>query len=312
MKLTKDPLFRLTFIIGMVVSIGSAIAIGFWGIKDLGFCVRPECFSNFLTYYAFPFKTLTVTAAIIGIVAMMHKSKQTATQIDIAAKQNMYLNYFSHLKDFKEQINSLELKALKPINNYRLYKCIFVDNTPYNFKPSGTLDNILYELQQSAERVAESNRKFHTRNNKLRQLQLLEKNEIITNEDAYNIFNCHDNLYCHLNTLLYSLGFQNTNEHKVILTEDLIPNENPINIISGSIKLPPYDSYDSIQKDIPVILHKCVEISFDYEPVEEFTNLMLEVHLLASQLEILNKTLRQWANQVKKIESTHLDLIENM
>ena len=77
----------------------------------------------------------------------------------------MHLNYFSHLKDFKEQINSLELKVLKPINNHTLYKCIFVNNTPSNFKPRGTLDNLVVNLTNSVERVSNSNRQFYTRHN---------------------------------------------------------------------------------------------------------------------------------------------------
>lgn len=180
MKLTKDPLFRLTFIIGMVVSIGSAIAIGFFGIEGLGFCVRPECFSNFLTYYAFPFKALTATAAIMGIIAMMHRSKQTATQIELSTaqiklstrqiqttiNQNMHLNYFSHLKDFKETIKSLEFKHIQYNNINKLYKLLFPNNSPNHFTSQGTMNYFENSLNSMIESHDIIKNKLSTTNNK--------------------------------------------------------------------------------------------------------------------------------------------------
>ena len=171
-KLTRDWVFVGVGVIGIFISGVSAAAISNSFNGELTQCYTPQCFDNLLSWFSFPLKTLTATAAIMGIVAMVHRSKQTATQIELSTKQiqttinqNMHLNYFSHLKDFKEQINSLELKVLKPINNHTLYKCIFVNNTPSNFKPRGTLDNLVVNLTNSVERVSNSNRQFYTRHN---------------------------------------------------------------------------------------------------------------------------------------------------
>ncbi|MCD9557214.1 hypothetical protein GRJ22_12300 [Photobacterium carnosum] len=104
-KLTRDWVFVGVGVIGIFISGVSAAAINNSFNGELTQCYTPQCFDNLLGWFLFPLQTLTATAAIMGIVAMVHRSKQTATQIELSTKQiqttinqNMHLNYFSHLK----------------------------------------------------------------------------------------------------------------------------------------------------------------------------------------------------------------------
>ncbi len=120
-------------------------------MEELIRCYTPQCFDSLLNWYSFPLKALTATAAIMGIIAMMHRSKQTATQIETTIKQNMHINYFSHLKDFKETIKSLQLKSIQSNNINELYKLLFPHNSPDNFTSQGTMASFQFLLISIAE-----------------------------------------------------------------------------------------------------------------------------------------------------------------
>jgi len=93
-------------------------------------------------------KLAAATIAILGIIGMTHRSEQTAKQIEITNLQNKYSNYFSHLKEFKEQIYDLELVCLQPKNINKLYKIMFPQNTHTNFDPIGTVDTLTALLDE--------------------------------------------------------------------------------------------------------------------------------------------------------------------
>jgi len=140
--------FKIVSIIGTLACIGSTLAILYTTTGKLNLCGMPECFSNFLMYYSFPMKLAAATIAILGIIGMLHRSEQMAKQIKITNEQNKYSNYFSHLKEFKEQIYNLELDIIQPRNINKLYKIIFPQNTHTNFDPVGTIDSLTAELQE--------------------------------------------------------------------------------------------------------------------------------------------------------------------
>ncbi|PSU71102.1 hypothetical protein C9J22_07650 [Photobacterium phosphoreum] len=143
-KLTKDLTFVSIGVIGIVISGMSTAAISNSFNGELILCDTPQCFDNLLSWFSFPLKALTATAAIMGIVAMVHRSKQTANQIELSIKQvqttlnqNIYSNYSAHIKDFKGHISSISFKVIKPYNLTLLYEVIFPDNNPSSFNYQG-------------------------------------------------------------------------------------------------------------------------------------------------------------------------------
>lgn len=156
-KLTKDLTFVGIGVIGIFISGISAAAISNSFNGELTQCYTPQCFDNLLSWFSFPLKTLTATAAIMGIVAMVHRSKQTANQIELSIKQvqttlnqNIYSNYSAHIKDFKGHISSISFKVIKPYNLTLLYEVIFPDNNPslFNYKGLPLTEDIILNHQK--------------------------------------------------------------------------------------------------------------------------------------------------------------------
>ncbi|WP_318465446.1 hypothetical protein [Photobacterium leiognathi] len=309
MKLSKDPFFISTFVIGSIITIGSAIAIGFSGIGELGVCFKPECFTNFLTYYAFPFKAATATAAILGIVAMLHKSKQTAEQIALSTQQiqttinqNQYLNYFSHLKDFKEQINGLDLTILKPEPNNNAYKLIFPNNAPSNFSPNGTCDGLLNSLKRLTDELAKAEEKYCKNYPDLFSKDYTRQAET---KDIPLLVQYHNDILGKFVILTKILGIRTKVNYEVILNSRLLPKDikDKIYTSSKNLELPPLGFYEELYDEIVTITNKLMETSLEKNLDAEAYAMRLfviQVTLLAT-LHSYNKSIREWTDDLTTI-----------
>lgn len=144
--LWEYKLFKYTFYAGTVLAITSTFAILFSEIipEKYQFCGTSECFIRFVQMYAFPIDTLKATAAILAIVALLHKSNETQVQISISESQNTYNNFFHHrdmvYKEITESINNS--KRIKLYNFNKLYNLLFPLNRPDNFSFKADLKSI--------------------------------------------------------------------------------------------------------------------------------------------------------------------------
>ncbi|MFB2656422.1 hypothetical protein [Shewanella xiamenensis] len=144
--LWEYKLFKRTFSAGTVLAVASAFAILFSEIipEKYQFCGTSECFISFVQLYAFPIDVLKATAAILAIVALLHKSDETQVQISISESQNTYNNYFHHrdmvYKEITESISNS--KTIKLYNFNKLYNLLFPLNRPDNFNFNAEFKNV--------------------------------------------------------------------------------------------------------------------------------------------------------------------------
>ncbi|MCD9536495.1 hypothetical protein [Photobacterium carnosum] len=273
-KLTKDLTFVGIGVTGIFISGVSTAAISNSFNGELTQCYTPQCFDNLLNWFSFPLKTLTATAAIMGIVAMVHRSKQTATQIELSTKQiqttinhNMHLNYFSHLKEFKERINFLDFEHLEIVNLNTLYKEIYPSNTPNYFNHIGNsqplLGRVLNGLKNAYLEISSLNSYLYNNEN------ILRYKPTIADNDAYYVANALSSYQQQITTLFKSLG--------VLVNWNNLEKQNPELLKNKSIKsngeivgfyinidnitTPNPAVFDGISHEINSLLDCCLDIA---------------------------------------------------
>ena len=311
-KLTKDLTFVGIGVIGIFISWVSAAAISNSFNGELTQCYTPQCFDNLLSWFSFPLKTLTATAAIMGIVAMVHRSKQTANQIDlsikqitITAKQNMYLNYFSHIKNFKEEIASLEIEHLKLINDNRLYKLIFEENTPNNFSPNGSIEPILEQIKNLLKRKSRSESKYEKSINALRTSE-----DILNQRQILDIHNLHNETFINLRNLFFSLGYSINYQSEVILHNYKLPKTIAVNFDTNNLELPNINIYQSIRGYLLTITSKAIELSLQphRSSFSYLSPYIFQIECTLDQLEVQNKEIRKWVEMYISMDTILSDI----
>ncbi|MEC6832408.1 hypothetical protein VXS06_11635 [Photobacterium toruni] len=306
-KLTKDLTFVSIGVIGIFISGFSATAINNSFNGELTQCYTPQCFRNLLIWFSFPLKTLTATAAIMGIAAMVHRSKQTATQIELSTKQiqttinqNMHLNYFSHLKEFKERINFLDFKHLKMVNLNTLYKEIYPSNTPNYFNHIGDsqslLGRVLNDLKNARLEIINLNSYLYGNENILP----YKLTPTISDNDIYYVANALSLYQNKITTLFNSFG--------VLVNWNNLEKQNPELLKNKSIKsngeiigfyinknnitTPNPAVFDVISDEINSLLDHCLDIAMSETeyPIEKrmfLSTLMpsdINIHYITEEL----------------------------
>lgn len=297
-KLTKDLTFVSIGIIGIFISGVSAAAISNSFKGELTQCYTPQCFDNLLSWFSFPLKTLTATAAIMGIVAMIHRSKQTATQIELSTKQiqttinqNMHLNYFSHLKEFKERINFLDFEHLEIVNLNTLYKEIYPSNTPNYFNHIGNsqplLGRVLNGLKNAHLEIISLNSYLHNNEN------ILWYKPTIADNDIYYVANALSSYQQQITTLFNSLGvLVNWNNLKkqnpeLLKNKSITSNGEIVGfyINIDNITTPNPAVFDGISHEINSLLECCLDIAMS-ETEYPIENRMFISTLMPSDINI--------------------------
>lgn len=133
MPLSEDPLFRrivcLTLCVPLLV-VGCIISLNV-GKPWFQLCFEPDCWNRLLEYFRVPIALLSAGFAIAGLYALVHRSQQTAIQINAAQANSTFSNYIAHKKDFGEMISNLEREF--PQFSYSqtgLYVKLFPHNNP--------------------------------------------------------------------------------------------------------------------------------------------------------------------------------------
>ena len=148
--LWESKLLRWVIIFGAVIAVFSSLVI-INSTDNLALCVNSACFTSFLELFDFPLKVLSATFFIAGFIAVIHRSKQTYHQIEIAQEQNQFSNYFTHKKEFIDSISRFaeERNVLLASKSERYHK-FFPTNTPYQLdiisKGESDKNSIIFEL----------------------------------------------------------------------------------------------------------------------------------------------------------------------
>lgn len=116
---------------------------------------------NFALFEVFkvPFAILAAGLTILGFIAAMHRSAQTALQIEKASEQNTFANFYKHRQEYVDHLNefrsglpSIISEKITPFVIRSFYLKTFPINTPRNLVLEPTTDWVnthvkyLYEM----------------------------------------------------------------------------------------------------------------------------------------------------------------------
>ncbi|WP_445365945.1 hypothetical protein ACJJJB_06860 [Microbulbifer sp. ANSA001] len=158
-SLWEYPLFTYTLYIGIIVTLTSIVTISILlEIQTTGegaryeACISMNCINNFFIYFSPAIKICTGFLAVLGVIALVFRSEQTATQISNANKTHNYelsrnrelweheqaktafSQFFQHKETFFSLINFYEEKFQITFHNKpTMYKDWFSGSTVTTF-----------------------------------------------------------------------------------------------------------------------------------------------------------------------------------
>lgn len=111
LPVTKLLVFKAVLILGGILTVGTTVAIGYH--TNLSLCFTATCFNNLLEFFKVPIRLLAATLSIIGLIALAHRSEQSAKQIKLSESQNNFSNYYKHREEFENHIRKANEKKRK-------------------------------------------------------------------------------------------------------------------------------------------------------------------------------------------------------
>ena len=120
----ESSLFWWALCLPLVLSAATAIGISYliWG-KFLFAISSVESFKNFYEIYKIPLALLSVSPVTAGIAAIIHRSDETAKQIQLTENKNNFENYIKHNELFNQVVSSFTSGG-----GFRAYIDIFYDS----------------------------------------------------------------------------------------------------------------------------------------------------------------------------------------
>ncbi|OOE61079.1 hypothetical protein [Salinivibrio kushneri] len=110
--------FKLVLGLGIVGAITSMLVIAFCSNLQEDFTYKG--FNHFFVVFKFPVSVIAAMLSVIGLIALAHRSeqsarqiKQSAEQIKLSETQNIFTNYYKHIEEFEKYI-----ATNKNINNH--------------------------------------------------------------------------------------------------------------------------------------------------------------------------------------------------
>lgn len=183
--------FKVVLRVGISIATISSLFIWYYEVHKLSitFCWTSACFSNFVTLFEFPIEALKATAAILAIVALLHKSDETQKQILISESQNNFSNYFKHKEEFKKIIDANLIGSIK-CDDDLLHKKIFKSAIDGDYSLSNKtlidIERLLINLMKSIS-------------NNTQKLGLNDESRKIVSpiEDDGDLYAIYNFLHCH-------------------------------------------------------------------------------------------------------------------
>uniref|UniRef100_UPI00352BB9DA hypothetical protein n=1 Tax=Klebsiella quasipneumoniae TaxID=1463165 RepID=UPI00352BB9DA len=160
-SLSKQHLFK--FSIGVPFIIAALLCVPIWLDKNITFNFTSQGYGNFLDIFKLPIGVWSLSIPLVAIVAHIHRTIQTASQIETTKAKNLADSFFSHHKFITEALIKLPEQVIT-INNqpftkkldapYSLYTACFPCSSYNNgFSQNGFYDK-LTEVKEIIDKVS--------------------------------------------------------------------------------------------------------------------------------------------------------------
>lgn len=129
-KLSEQWIFWLSILIPLTISI--ALSIPLWFETKIN--ISANGYGNFLQMFKLPIGVLSLSIPLVAIVAHIHRTIQTAKQIELTNQKNITDRFFSHHKYIVDSLSSIKGHDIKINTNiitpkvshpHALYRYIF-------------------------------------------------------------------------------------------------------------------------------------------------------------------------------------------
>lgn len=138
-SLSKQHLFKLS--IGGPLLIAALLCIPLWFDKNINLSLTYSGYENFLSIFKLPIGVWSLSIPLVAIVAHIHRTIQTASQIEATKAKNLSDSFFSHHKFVTEALSKLPVYPLK-INNTEFDSKLDAPYSLYNkFFPKSSYEN---------------------------------------------------------------------------------------------------------------------------------------------------------------------------
>lgn len=160
-SLSQQWPFRLALGIPILASL--LLCLPLWISPSITFNLTSDGYNKFLEIFKFPIVVLSLSIPLVAIVAHIHRTIQTASQIDTTKKKNLADSFFSHhkyitealgkLPSIKTQVAGLDFEY-KITDPYSSYNFIFEDS---NYKVGVITDNLYDKIKIIEENIKSIN-----------------------------------------------------------------------------------------------------------------------------------------------------------
>ncbi|BEN63114.1 hypothetical protein SMKC072_09360 [Serratia marcescens] len=160
-KLSDQWLFKLAILAPLIASIFLCIPLWLETSIDLS----AKGYDKFLSLYKLPIGTLSLSIPLVAIVAHIHRTIQTAAQIETTKIKNTTDSFFSHHKFMIEAFSKIPSKKITISNQevdyeikdpYHLYDNLFNGSSYENGIIATLIPEIKARIEESLEEINES------------------------------------------------------------------------------------------------------------------------------------------------------------
>ncbi|UJD94063.1 hypothetical protein FS593_07040 [Lelliottia amnigena] len=174
-SLSKQRLFKFSITIPLFVAMLFSLPICFQ--NELNFDFTPEGYDAFLRTFKLPIAIWSLSIPLVAIVAHIHRTTQTASQLEVTKKKNIGDGFFSHHKYITEALTKFPIHIIKAksgdfekkINEpYKLYNNLFKNSSYESGVSVSDIEEKAVEVQTLLNEISSYIRKSSIRNDNIR------------------------------------------------------------------------------------------------------------------------------------------------
>lgn len=190
-SVTRLFAFKLALGIGLVGALTSTLVLIY--CSNLQLDLTYKGFNHFFVVFKFPVSVLAAMLSVIGLIALAHRSGQSAKQIVVSESQNRLSNYYTHLTAFCEFVQQFEGTRYSQKDARNLHSLVF-DKAPDDYTPRRFLLPNLTLLLQIFEKSSDAFNQLLENSNvsyeaaEVRLIEIIDLREKINDSDPLFAF----------------------------------------------------------------------------------------------------------------------------
>ncbi len=157
--LMDDVIFKTILCTFSILSISIVLVICF--SNNYMMCFKENCFNDLLVIFKLPINIFTGGMAIAGLRALIVRSQQTADQIELTFKQNLFTNYYKHLEEFEKYLEShiddhIFFRSIREVHSYLFPESRMngiIENNDYSKLVKESVENINISVKKLTSKI---------------------------------------------------------------------------------------------------------------------------------------------------------------